>query len=326
MLILLHTARGWRTYVVGHDPASAAADPVRSVRVILAGTYLAAMIALVQAVSLGGWGPYVNIAPGGQFVASLDLRPSTAVALALMIVGGLVACRLWSDRLPQMSGRESFLVRIAGLVPIPLLILPLGTVVGYFFLLSAIEPLSIFGLQFNANPAAPSAGYVCCSVMFFLFGVGLRIVSETRNGETLLQAARRLWAWQRRPADVRLPAGERHASILDRVPFPYGDPTARKLVLAMASVFRTEREALRFAAQFGIDSHSIPPGSSPTDLWYDLLRQLALKGRLREAVQATYEQFSRNPDASFLNELLDGRSFDDDPTDAAANRHAMRKK
>jgi len=37
------------------------------VRVILAGTYLAAMIALVQAVSLGGWGPYVNIAPGGQF-------------------------------------------------------------------------------------------------------------------------------------------------------------------------------------------------------------------------------------------------------------------
>ncbi|MBI5320021.1 trypsin-like peptidase domain-containing protein [Bradyrhizobium sp.] len=95
--------------------------------------------------------------------------------------------------------------------------------------------------------------------------------------------------------------------VVDESPFPFAKPMALELVRVMAGIFRTEREAVTFTAPFGIDELDVPPGLSPIDLWYHLLRKLAVAGAVRRVVGATREKFPNNPHASFLDALLADR-------------------
>jgi len=93
-------------------------------------------------------------------------------------------------------------------------------------------------------------------------------------------------------------------AIIDESPFPVGKPMALELVRVLAGMFRTEREAVPFTSPFGIDELDVPPGLSPFDLWYDLLRKLAVQGTVRQVVLAARDKFPKNPHVAFLNALL----------------------
>ncbi len=121
-------------------------------------------------------------------------------------------------------------------------------------------------------------------------------------------------------------------SIVDTFPFPVHEPMGQELMRVMAQLYRTEREALLFAQPFGIDPLTIQPNLSPINLWHDLLAALAILNRVRDAVQATRDQYPRNARAPFLDALLadqaapvsaepttvHGAAFDDSVTKAEA--------
>ena len=93
-------------------------------------------------------------------------------------------------------------------------------------------------------------------------------------------------------------------SIVDEFPFPFEKPLGQELMRVMAGFYRTEREALLFTQPFGIDPLTIAPNLSTINLWHDLLQDLAIKGTVRAAVQATRQQFANSPRAPFLDALL----------------------
>jgi V8-like Glu-specific endopeptidase len=96
-------------------------------------------------------------------------------------------------------------------------------------------------------------------------------------------------------------------SIVDEFPFPFQKPMAQELMRVMAGFYRTEREAVLFTQPFGIDPLTITPGLNSINLWHELLDQLAIQGTVRPAVQATRDQFAKNPRAPFLDDLLANR-------------------
>lgn len=93
-------------------------------------------------------------------------------------------------------------------------------------------------------------------------------------------------------------------SIIDEFPFPFHEPMGRELLRVMAGFYRTEREAVLFTEQFGIDPLAVTPHLSAINLWYELLGTLAAKGTVRAAVRATRDCFPNNPRRPFLDALL----------------------
>ncbi|MER2266120.1 trypsin-like peptidase domain-containing protein [Methylobacterium oxalidis] len=93
-------------------------------------------------------------------------------------------------------------------------------------------------------------------------------------------------------------------AIVDAFPYPFDKPMAQELVRVMAGLYRTEREAFAATQPFGIDPLDVTPNLAPLNLWWELLRKLAIMGTVRQAVAAARDQFPNNPRASFLSALL----------------------
>jgi S1-C subfamily serine protease len=96
-------------------------------------------------------------------------------------------------------------------------------------------------------------------------------------------------------------------AIVDEFPYPTDKPMAQELMRILARLYRTEREATLFTEPFGIDPLKITPNLSPLLLWNELLAGLAANGAVRAVVQATRDQFPKNPRTAFLDALLADR-------------------
>lgn len=96
--------------------------------------------------------------------------------------------------------------------------------------------------------------------------------------------------------------------ILDSFPFPFHLPMAQELVRIMASMYRTERDAIALVQQCGIDPLSVSPGLSPLNLWRELLEKAAISGSARELVTLARNEHSHSPTAPFLDALLNDRA------------------
>jgi hypothetical protein len=93
-------------------------------------------------------------------------------------------------------------------------------------------------------------------------------------------------------------------SVVDQSPYPIGEPAAQELMRVMAGLYRTEKEAIRFTAPFGINELDIPPGLSAMNLWHELLERLAVQGKVRPMVKEARDRTPGNPRAPFLDALL----------------------
>src|SRR5438270_4988612 len=92
--------------------------------------------------------------------------------------------------------------------------------------------------------------------------------------------------------------------ILDKHPYPLGEPMAQELLRTMARIYRAERDSIRFVARFGIEEIDIKPDLAPIYRWQDLLDDLAKRGKLRAAVQQTLDNNPEAAYAEFLAALL----------------------
>src|SRR5262245_24826836 len=92
--------------------------------------------------------------------------------------------------------------------------------------------------------------------------------------------------------------------IVDEFPYPTEKPIAQELMRVLAGLYRTEREALLFTAQFGINPLTVTPNLPSLLLWDELLKLLAAQGTVRATVKAARDQFPKNPKAPFLVALL----------------------
>jgi S1-C subfamily serine protease len=92
--------------------------------------------------------------------------------------------------------------------------------------------------------------------------------------------------------------------IVDEFPYPFSKPMAQELLRHLASQFRTEREALAFVEQRGIDPLTVTPGLSAVNLWHELLQKAAIAGTTRQLVIGARDAQPTNPRVDFLNALL----------------------
>src|SRR5688572_25719242 len=97
-------------------------------------------------------------------------------------------------------------------------------------------------------------------------------------------------------------------SIFDNYRYPFEELEGQELMRVLATLYRTETDALLFTQPFGVDPLLVPPGLAPRDLWYKLLQMVTNQGHLRAMVEAARKSHPNNPLVSFLDALLQDRS------------------
>jgi hypothetical protein len=98
---------------------------------------------------------------------------------------------------------------------------------------------------------------------------------------------------------------------LDDPLFDRNEPDAVRLIELLADLYTSVGETTGFVAPW-IKQIDIYSGKTPRDRWDDLVEKLAKRHQLRACVQAAYVQYKGNPQAKFLENLLQQSRYGDD--------------
>jgi len=97
-------------------------------------------------------------------------------------------------------------------------------------------------------------------------------------------------------------------SIFDNPVYPYHDPLARELHLALAQLYPSARAALHAAARIGIENFHLQAEQSPFFLWKEILDMAAPRGALRRLVELAAQDFPGGTRRRFFDALITGAS------------------
>lgn len=96
-------------------------------------------------------------------------------------------------------------------------------------------------------------------------------------------------------------------ALFDIDTFPFHTRLGAEMVRAMESIFPSTKEALLFAGRFKIRTSDLRGQNDIRLLWRELLRRLALNGKLRDLVQTTLSMTPRSSYSAFLADLVADR-------------------
>jgi hypothetical protein len=98
------------------------------------------------------------------------------------------------------------------------------------------------------------------------------------------------------------------ASILDRLPFPFADPTGQQLHTNLTNLYATPQQATLVAERAGIDLVFLDTQQAPVFIWRDILTLAAQGGLTRQLVTTVRDLLNeQNPRRQFFVDLLADR-------------------
>jgi hypothetical protein len=317
VLLVLYGARAWRGYAAPGIGA-AISSFTGKMRTKMQGLYLSYGAALVLAILVSSLVPALNVAG-----INLTFIPNIAAALALMMLTGLIAGNLWAERFPLYPVK----IGVAKILR-PWLRVAYSTIAVFFLYIMlalafgarALAQLGVGTRHVDVLPSDLGAvGSAACIIGYLTLGAALRVIAE-RDGHDWIITAARLWGHLRVP-DYRLPRRQgpvaqalteliKEAEATQRQVFSQMDDNTlllngqfmEELLRIMVQFYPSERDIVRFAVRFGIDSRVIPSGLRPRAQWTELIQSLAKTGKLRAAVLAVREDFPN--DVEVIDDLL----------------------
>ena len=97
-------------------------------------------------------------------------------------------------------------------------------------------------------------------------------------------------------------------SVVDSFPYPWVEPAAQELHLALTRLHPSPQAAVAVAERAGLDTLAINPQQSPVAVWHDVLDHAGRHGMTRDLVKTVHDLLNdRNPVRPFLEDLLADR-------------------
>src|ERR1700730_2227159 len=98
-------------------------------------------------------------------------------------------------------------------------------------------------------------------------------------------------------------------SILDPLPYPWVDPAAQELHVALTQLYPTPAGASLVAQRAGVDVSFLNTQQPPVYVWHDILELAAQGGLARDLVGAVRDLLGeKSPRRPFLDDLLADRA------------------
>ena len=95
------------------------------------------------------------------------------------------------------------------------------------------------------------------------------------------------------------------SAILDAFPYPWANPTAQQLHVALTNLHPTSAGAVMVAQRAGIDISYLNAQQPPIFVWHDLLDEASRGGLTRTLVTTVRDLMSPgNPQRAFFNDML----------------------
>lgn len=94
------------------------------------------------------------------------------------------------------------------------------------------------------------------------------------------------------------------AAVVDRLSYPFSEPIAQELHLALCRLYPTSKAAMYMAGNVGLNTFTINPEQAPLFVWMDVLNAGAVAGRNRALVTLARDQQASSPLAPLLDAVL----------------------